>query len=408
MAGKKDAAFMRWDADEYRRVAANALGYLEQGLPLARAFKRAQVLALASRRHRSTEELERLSGQNGNTLQKYVDAMRALKPEELAPFLVTPKAEPKPASKTGRVRAVTPNPKGTRVDWTTLEKARVARELQQLRAAGDGGRSLSTLVIIAQQTALPRDRWRASTGIHSANYVGALKRDMDEGARNIWMLDEAPPIEATPAPQQPASEPQAPQAAPRASSGLADAARVFAETLQGALGTLLQAQASHLLGQLEAHTANVAQSVAQGIAAHIQQSLQSSVHDLIAAELGGPVATPPAAPAPAAAPEPEATQEAARPKRVKVDIVGLLASQAAEVKKAFNGTTDLLFVETTQAKRWTPRPGAEVVINTKWISHSVEDRCRVGHVKPVRVSGGPSAFIHAIEELHRAQGIPTH
>jgi hypothetical protein len=405
MAGKKDAAFMRWDADEYRRVAANALGYLEQGLPLARAFKRAQVLALASKRHRSTDELERLSGQNGNTLQKYVDAMRALKPEELAPFLVTPKAEPKPASKTGRVRAVTPNPKGTRVDWTTLEKARVARELQQLRAAGDGGRSLSTLVIIAQQTALPRERWRASTGIHSANYVGTLPKDMEEGARNIWLLEQEE-AKATPEPQQPASEPQAPQAAPPVSSGLADAARAFAETLQGALGALLQAQASHLLGQLEARTADMAQSVALGIAAQIQQGLRSSVHDLIAAELGGPVATPPAAPA--EAPEPEPTQEATRPKRVKVDIVGLLASQAAEVKKAFNGTTDLLFVETTQAKRWTPRPGAEVVINTKWISHSVEDRCRVGHVKPVRVSGGPSAFIHAIEELHRAQGIPTH
>jgi hypothetical protein len=321
-----------------------------------------------------------------------------------------------------------------RAHWTMREKARVARRAQMIMEA-DPKASIAHAFIQAQQVLRPtRQRTRGS--FHSGNATGMLAQQYKEGLANIWTLgteeEEAakdvfmygPDPDAIPAPTPEAPEVPAEPAAdapkhtaqvfefnlgdtdtpPPGESALVEASKAFAEVMHIAVGNLMQATMRHTLARMDAKLAEVAANVGAAIAAQIQQGLRQTVMDTMAAELGGPVAAPIAPPVlPVVLPA-----DAVRPPRLKVDVVGLLDSQFAEVKKAFNGSTDLLCVVGDRANSWLPRPGAEVILNTKFIGHNADQRCRSAHVKPIRIQGGPHAVIQAIEELHRAHGIPLH
>jgi hypothetical protein len=248
-----------------------------------------------------------------------------------------------------------------------------------------------------------------------------MKKHLEEGARNEWLLkaDDDKAASATELPAdlagsdaadleaggllQRAQEGPAPIPAPAVQSSLAEASAAFAATLSKAVGVLLQASAAHTLNAIEARVSGLASEVGLAIATQLERGLRQTVLDTMAQELGGPVSAPPA-------PAPAAKAESVPAPKLKVDVVGLIGVNAQRVKDAFNGNTELRFIDVDHTGRWDIRPDCSVVVVTKFINHKITEKIKAARLKPIYVQGGGGApgVIQAIEELHRAQGVPTH
>jgi hypothetical protein len=416
------AAYTRWTADEYLRVAVNALQFMVPGKPTVAAFAKGQKLALSRPRHRPASEIERI-GKSG-TLAKYEAPARALSAEKRAEYLVpVPEVVPKPARTTTHAPDPARKERKALVYWTTREKALIARYVKTHR---DESRTLTAWVIEAMQTVLPPDRWQNKQGVYDKGYRKLLEPMLAEGERNEWLLkddeetnpgvlsagDDLKPLEADAgATLQRAAEAPAPQAAPEPSGSLERASRAFADTMAQALQVLLAASAEHTLSNLSNRVAAIAQDVGTSIAAQIERGLRQTVLDTMAAELGGPVAPPttqkPLDLAPAPAAPVHATEPDQRRKLLKVDVVGLIGNNVQLVRAAFNGNTDIRFIDPDHLNQWAPHTDRHAIAATKWIPHKAKAKCRAAGVQPINVTGSVGTVIHAIEELHRNAGIPV-
>jgi hypothetical protein len=415
------AEYTRWTAEEYTRVAVNALQFMVPGQPTVQGFAKAQRLALPRKRHRTADELKRM-GWGGGRLEKYEAIARAMSQDERAKYLVpVPEKLPAPMKV---ARAPDEAPKGRKplVYWTTREKALIAR---YVKAHRNDSRTLTAWVIEAMQTVLPPDRWQNKQGVYDKGYRKLLEPMLAEGERNEWLLkddeetnpgvlsagDDLKPLEADAgATLQRAAEAPAPQAAPEPSGSLERASRAFADTMAQALQVLLAASAEHTLANLSNRVAAIAQDVGTSIAAQIERGLRQTVLDTMAAELGGPVQASPAAQAPIdfhPPAAPRASEPDQRRKLVKVDVVGLVGNNVQLVRDAFNGNTDLRFIDPDHLNQWAPHSDRHAITATKWIPHKAKDKCRAAGVQPINVTGSVGTVIHAIEELHRNAGIPV-
>jgi hypothetical protein len=97
------------------------------------------------------------------------------------------------------------------------------------------------------------------------------------------------------------------------------------------------------------------------------------------------------------------------PKLKVDDVVGLIGVNAQRVKDAFNGNTELRFIDVDHTNRWEIRPESSVVVVTKFINHKTTEKIKAARLQPIYVQGGGApGVIQAIEELHHAHGVPTH
>jgi len=89
-------------------------------------------------------------------------------------------------------------------------------------------------------------------------------------------------------------------------------------------------------------------------------------------------------------------------------VVGLInGSMEQEVRGAFNGMTDLRFFDPDSKNTYAPHRGRHCVIVAERIPHTLKHKIKAAGVEPIYVKRTPGHVIHAIEELHRSEGIAT-
>ena len=443
-----DPAYMRWTPAEWLKVAVHALPHLDKGQSLVDALREAQRSALPQDRHRDDEALRNLKRQA--SVKRHLEKARSL-----APGMWGEIAKPAPRKSLDEGRNY--SGRGGAVRWTTLEKARIARQVDAWRDAGDT-RALSRLIIEAQELVIEPGRRRPITSIQVAAANGVRshnERMLSEGRANVWLLTDKPPQTppiaempaegaaaaqqepvdepappASPAPQNsslPAQEPPKETQRPPARALSTHAAQAFAETMMGALDSLLASHTDTVLrevhSKLDESIRTTGQQIATEIAARIEMGMRATVHRIVEAELGGPVSPPAAGDMPAApastsidagdvghaympADEHRHDAQAAPPKKhqLKVDVVGLVGTNITEVRSAFNGDTDLRFIDPDHLNAWAPHKGRHVVCAVKWIPHKAKHKLRAVGMQPINVHGSVGTVIHAIEELHRSHG----
>lgn len=358
---------------------------------------------------------------------------------------------------------------GRNVKWTTLEKAKFARAWDRVDLEGASLSNAGFVIQMHSGISPDRWRPKRSfidlvlgkdldrLLIEGRNNRWLLQ-DLEPAPAPAPAPAEVEAVQGTALETAPAV--QAPIPLPAPSASLAAAAAAFGTTVQQGLHLLLEAHAHHVLSAYDAKISAIAQAVGSSIAAQIEQTMRKTVLDTMAAELGGPVAAPPAAPAPvaiapsqeaapsfperppappppasgavnswqaqqAAAPlaaikpepvEPEALRKTphipagqdneARPKQLRVDVVGLTGNNIQLVRDAFNGNTDIKFIDPDHLNEWAPHRGRYAVLATKWVPHKAKEKCRSAKVRVINVTGSVGTVIHTIEELHRSKGIP--
>lgn len=424
MAG--EASYMRWTPSEWQRVAVATLPHLDKGLEVGAALYRGQRVLPMSRR-REEDTFQRL--QHQASTKRQLEAARAMTPEQRAEIVppAPPRKTPAPRKSLDEGRDYNRQDGGV-IRWTTLEKARVARQVNQWLAAGDT-RALSRLIIEAQELVIDRERRRPITSIQQATSTGRNEEIIAEGTANIWLLQqheasaaEAEPCTPDPGASQapiegpePAAEAASPTQAPitptPAPRALSEAARIFGETVMGALDTLLATHTEVLLrevyAKLSATAAATSDEIAKQVAAQIERGMRETVHKIVEAELGGPVSPPPAAEAAAPAAQPAATmpQPKAKPQPIKVDVVGLVnGTMEQQVRQAINGHADLRFFDPDSRNGYAPHRGRHCIMVTQRVPHALKDKIRASGVEPIYVKSTPGHVIHAIEELRRSHG----
>lgn len=177
---------------------------------------------------------------------------------------------------------------------------------------------------------------------------------------------------------------------PRSTGTLAEASRVFGDTVMNALEKLLAVHTNMLMQEFNARIAQTAASTGAAIAMQIEQTMRGTVQNIINEELGNPPAPPPAA----------------ERRQLKVDVVGFeFGAHEQTVAQSFNGDVDLRFVHPDKANAYAPHRGRHVIIVASRIPHSLSNKIRAANVEPIYVRRTPGHVVHAIEELMRAEGI---
>lgn len=425
MSGER--GYIRWTPANWQIVAASAIPYLDKGKSVPQALALAQR-ALPKDRRRSEEELKGMPWQQST--KKYIAEARALSPEKRAEIAPPPPPRAKPAPRKSADEGRNYSESGTK-RWTTLERAKVARKIKQWRDAGDT-RSLSRLIIEAQELVIEPDRRRAITSIQSGTTGGKNQQLYEEGLKNIWLLkadDEAAAaaaaetIVATPetTPEAAAGTPaagapetaQATNAPPMQVGALSEAAKAFGETVMGALDKLLAVHTGVVLTEVYAKLSAMATQTSNEIAAQIESGMRAAVHRMVESELGGPIPLVPDVPAPVAAaaaaavdatPQPEPA-----PRALKVDVVGLHnGAMEQQVRAAFNGNTELRFFDPDSRNGYAPHRGRHCIVVTQRIPHTLKHKIKAAGIEPIYVKSTTGHVIHAIEELHRAVGVGMH
>lgn len=154
----KTAAFVRWTPDEYAKVAANALQFIDARVELIKALYRAQKVCIPRERWRTDAEMRKIDkqGKDKGGLARFVIAARALPPDQLAALMVAegtqepaPDNAPKPPKSAGKLRP--------QMKWDEHVFAIVSKQVQQLSTMYPD-RSLNWLFVKAQEV-IP-EGWR--------------------------------------------------------------------------------------------------------------------------------------------------------------------------------------------------------------------------------------------------------
>jgi hypothetical protein len=438
---------IRWSPSEWQRVAAYAVPHIDKGVPINRAIEKAQRSALPPARRRDEDAIRRIVWQAPT--RRFIEEARALSPEKRAEIAPPPPPRKAPSTRPKLDEGRDYSGAG-RIRWTTLEKARIARQVNQWKAAGDT-RAVSRLIIEAQELVIERDRRRSIVSIQSCSAPGGLNEQMlAEGTANEWLLTDpqaaaaiqapattaapattttntaAPATTAAPAEPSPIAAPQGAEAAhaptplPHTPNALSDAARAFGEVVMGALDNLLAVHTETLMREvyarmsaaMSAQAEATSRQIAEQTAAMVERGMRETVHRIVEVELGGPVASPPpvtadapaqqqAAAVPVQVPTPE--PEPPRAKVIKVDVVGLNnGSMEQEVRKALNGHADLRFVNPDTGNGYAPHRGRHCIMITQRVPHALKHKIKAAGVEPIYVKSTTGHVIQAIEELHRA------
>jgi len=456
---------LNWTPAEWTRVAVNMLPLLERGETRMAALGKAQRKALARARHHDDTWIQRHSAPAAIYLNKYLDIVRKMTPEEREPHVVLTPAEayakanpdaPKPPRNTTAGNKL--SPKGadegrdyTGARWTTKEWALIARMVNWFRTHGVP-HATSRLVIEAQELVLERDRRRSLGGIQASVNGGRLEKNLAEAQNNIWLVKDipfnpphpegsdttdaaavdnqtTPPAEqgqqatetAIPAANVEATGETTAQGLPPVAAGslreaMTGAVADFGTTLRNAMDKLLLAHSAIVLHHIEGRMMEAASRTAQEVASMIQTELHKSVHAMVEAELGGPVTPPPplqpAPPAqdtkPADAPlhDPSPTPVAFKPKNCKVDVIGLRQDDVNTVRRSFIGQpVDLRFFDSDARNEYKARDNSEVIMIRSRIPHTLTHKVEAAGIRPIYVDRSTGHVMHAIEELLRAHGI---
>lgn len=387
------ATLVRWTNEEMATVASYALALMshDKRLGAVQAFDMSQRSCLPKNRFHGRTTFVQMARKG--RIERALDAARAT-----ASTVPLPAVDPKQEHPE----------RGDKVMWTLRERTLVAREVQKLQAAGHQGK-LVDLMFQVQSKVLDPTRHRHRHSIYAT--LHARREYFEEAVRNIWTLppeepEPAPMPEPAQAPPEPAEPPQAPPPASAApippvnrQQRLSEAAKVFGETVMGALDVLLATHASLLMQEVHARLETLADEVTSKLGGNIR----SLVHTTIERELG-PVPDDPARPNWAPAPAPAAPSVEPTPRKLPIDVVGLTGHPIEEVRRAFNGDCDIRFIDPEHVGGWTPRTHS--ILAVRFISHKAEDKCNKHGVKPIRVNGAGLSVIHAIRALRREAGFP--
>ncbi|HKX40904.1 MAG TPA: hypothetical protein VJO99_07085 [Burkholderiaceae bacterium] len=435
MAAKGEVAgWVRWKPDEYLRIAVCALPLIDKGKDISAAFYAAQRQALHRDRRRELDDIRKLN--YSGTPQKYVDQARALPAAErlaLQPPPPAPRKAPPP-----RVTLDAGRDYGGEglVRWTGREWALIARRVKHWQDKGDT-RTLSRLVIEAQEVEFERDRRRPVASIQQSTTGGKLERLIADGLKAGWQIEhialkpdssstepapstdiaESPEAEAARIEEMAMYDPQQAAAAQAAQTAveapiaveattppapsnrtLSEAARAFGDTVMQALDKLLATHAAIMLSNVQAKLEQQAATTAVSIAAMIERGMRETVHRIVEVELGGPVSAPAAA--------------AVHAPSLKVDVfafpdASLQDKVQREVRATFNGSTDLRFVN-PDTRHYTPDRERYCIMLTQRIPRPLANSITAVGIEPIYVKATPAHVVHAIEELHRANGTAEH
>jgi hypothetical protein len=277
---------------------------------------------------------------------------------------------------------------------------------------------------------IPPERRRSAGSIQTG--VGKYNdQTLADGLANLWLVEQEEQAKTSPAaePEAPAQEAAQEPAAPVLAttppvperSRLSEAAKVFGDTVMSALDVLLRVHTEELMRGVETRVAALSQDIGLSVAALIEQGMRNTVHKIVEAELGGPVAPPtPTGEAPAPVPQDKAprvafefveTPPAPPPaEKLKVDVFAFppQLSNMGNVRRSFNGSLDLMFINPDNADKYVPRDGGHVILLTERIPRAARNSIEKAGIDPLIVKATPGHVIHAIEELHRAAGVPLH
>lgn len=454
---KLKTGIKRWHPDEYLQMACAMLPLIAKGKTKLQSLQVAQRL-LPKARQRLIDDL----GVNARSpLMKTAlakaadmgsDAREALLGDMQDKLRATlektlkPEPEPKPTgTRVSRVPATYGGTDEKKMDarghlrpvtvvrWNDKELALVARRVAYFQRELQDKRVLSRLIKVAQDIELPPERRRSPGGIDSG--LIRMREDLIRGFTLIrTVLADVPfdpNLRAYPEPLRAAVEfidpvksevsespgvnidgprkvaPQAAQAPepvsaptppPQPHAPVSEPIRAFGEVFAQGMSDLIQGMTRQLMSELEARIGAASERLMQSAIDTMARGVTTMVHSALERELGGPVETEQPAQS-FALPE-----GAALPATLQLDVVGLIGSQITEVKSQLNGhSRGIRFIDADQLNAWTPRGLA--IINTKFISHSVEGKCRKAGVKPIRVQGGAGAIVNAIKELYAQEGV---
>lgn len=329
--------------------------------------------------------------------------------------------------------------------WTKLEWAMIARSAEWM-AQQRPNDTLTRHVYEAQLWTLPPDRQRSRAGISQAFSAGTLPNEVQQGLNDRWLIESVPfvtPIttEQAEQPEQPeqlATEPEALASPPAAAdepttttaeasplvqpsslaaaggalplSSLAQASKAFAETIIGALDSLLATHSRLLLDQVNTRIEATAQDMGTQVAALIEHGMRRTVHQLVESELGGPVS------APAQAPKPNPTDAPAAggvdidrvhtiaPRRVKIDVVGMPHGAILhEIKSQIDpARVDVTFIANDVQASYAPHRNRHLIMIQQKIPHSLSNKIKAAKIDPIFVPRATAGHVvHAIDELVR-------
>lgn len=401
---KTSGGVIRWSALDSRNVALATAQLVKEGAGLEDAIKRAQMVLPRELRHKATT----IAG--GGFLRRMRLAL----------------------VKHGKLTDAETRAKGPRrpmVRWSPVEWALIARRVAYWRDTLKDARPTARAIYDAAEIELSEDRRRGfasisahtkaesevllKTGIKNAKLIAAIPFDprhedprQPTGTAVFEFTDE------TKVPKAPAQAPQRPQVAPKPIPAPSTPAQAFtapqpaaaAEASQGLTFTVTMPPAGvelmrGMIAQAVAKELDLRIPAALGeIAGHLQSSIAQMLTTFLDAKPGETVQAPPrpvAPQAPAAPVVPEIKLPA-------LDVVGLIGPQINQVKDTLNGyASSVRFVDADAVGNWKPR--AVVILNTKFISHDAEHKCKKAGVKPIRVHGGADAVLRALNDLFMQQ-----
>lgn len=230
--------------------------------------------------------------------------------------------------------------------------------------------SLVEAIMKAQHKYFPRNAWRPRTSVmQSCSQKPGLLNQLRMG---LAMDNPHPKEEAPAAPQEApvvAAQAQAvPLVAPAPEAGLA-----------GALGLLFAAA----VPAIERMLTNAVRAALEGATSSIDERIKAGVRETVIEILGAPVPPPPAEVV--APPQPAPEQE--RPKKSRVDIVGLLGDQEQVVRAKHGDHFDLRFIGAKEVEHQKITAPVAIMCR-KFVSHSAQQRIKKAGANLVYANGG--------------------
>jgi len=412
----------RWSARDWETVSRAALPAIVEGMPKSRALFAAQDQVFPPERRKVWGHTFEVVASSMAT--PIIDRLRAeyRKANDLPlqpPARPTKKEERKALAQEQRDRAKLRRSYRGRHLWTVREWALIARCIDDMTANGDT-RGDSSKIIDAQDLVLPIERRRPIDSIYNSQSRKGSKQaeHLAQGRAYVWTLAEdlaatghapqvtefiAEPEPEVVVPEPTVVEPQAPT--PTESPIVSPFAAEFGRQMGLMVEQLLSAQRQSLLDTMTARANAMIEQVASAVTRNIHTTIGDAVHRLIEAELGGPVQAPaqahsePAAPANGTGRHNPHPTSPDRPKRIAIDVVGLIGAQVTEVQDAFRNdpSIDLRFIPADFAGRTATREN--VISVTKFVSHEAERKAEKYGSNLVRVNGAAPSVIEAVRQL---------
>lgn len=290
------------------------------------------------------------------------------------------------------VSASGPQPYHAPVRWRANELRLIAESVGALLKPSlslEPG-ALADAILRAQVRCLPPERHRTRGGIYQALFL--------PGSRNLrFMLCEAL-RQPAPAPLRapaivvapPALAPAPAQAPAKAQAKPAPAPQ--AEPAKPSMSEMAERIAQHCMTLMRAEMADMLAMV-----------VRTTLIDVLGAPASpAPVPPPPPPPAPAPAPV-QVAPPPERPRRTRVDVVGLMGGQVQIVQQAVGDALDLRFVTADQAAGRVHTVSTDVVMCTKFVNHVVQNSIRARGGRIHYANGGAASVIDALRAIPAVQ-----